>query len=73
VGRGRRSRRGGPTRPLDGISKDRDSLFDDGRSFEGDVKGKAFGDVVAKEVPVGQVVAKVGWFFGGLRIVGKGY
>jgi hypothetical protein len=57
VGRGRRSRRGGPTRPLDGISKDRDSLFDVGRSFEGDVKGKAFGDVVAKEVPVGEEYA----------------
>jgi hypothetical protein len=57
---------------LDGISKDLDSPFDVCRSFEGDVKGEAFGDVEAKEVPVGQVVAKVGWFFGCLRIVGKG-
>jgi hypothetical protein len=43
VGRGRRSGGGGPTRPLDGIIKECDSRFYVGRSFEGDVKGKAVG------------------------------
>jgi hypothetical protein len=46
---------------LDSVIKEFDSRFNVIGGFMRDMEGKAIGDDEAKYVPVGQVVAEVGW------------
>jgi hypothetical protein len=69
VKRGCRVWRGGPTGPLNGIGEELDSLFNVLSSSEGDIKGKVFGDMKAKEIPVCASIAYRGGVSGGRACV----